>query len=98
MKPILSVLIVTYKSCAEIKACLESIPRILLGRSVEIIVVENASSDRIGEIIWQNFSWVHYLESDTNLGFGKASNLAYEHAQGDHVLFMNPDTISNEEA
>jgi GT2 family glycosyltransferase len=96
--PILSVLIVAYKSHDEIGPCLRSLPRELKGRSVEVIVVDNASGDGIGEMIRREFPWVYYIESDRNLGFGKASNLAYEHAKGEHVLFLNPDTISNNEA
>lgn len=96
--PILSVLIVTYKSRDEITACLGSIPRTLQGRPVEVIVVENASDDGIGELVRRDFPWVKYLEPGENLGFGKANNLAYEHARGEYVLFLNPDTISNEAA
>jgi GT2 family glycosyltransferase len=96
MPPILSILIVTYKSRDEIGQCLRSSPRELEGRPVEVIVVENASGDGIGKIMREEFPWVHYLESDTNLGFGPASNLAYEQARGEYVLFLNPDTISNE--
>lgn len=95
---ILSVLIVTYKSRDEITACLESIPRTLQGRPVEVIVVENASGDGIGDLVRRDFPWVTYLEPGQNLGFGKANNLAYEQARGEYVLFLNPDTISNEAA
>src|SRR5580658_45806 len=96
MPPILSVVIVTYKSRDEIGECLRSLPRELKGRTVEVILVDNASGDGIGQIIREEFPWVYYLESSTNLGFGKASNLAYERALGEYVLFLNPDTISHE--
>jgi N-acetylglucosaminyl-diphospho-decaprenol L-rhamnosyltransferase len=95
---ILSVLIVTYKSRDEIRACLGSIPRQVLGRPVEVIVVENASDDGIGKLVQEEFPWVVYLEPGQNLGFGKANNLAYELACGEFVLFLNPDTISNDAA
>jgi len=93
--PILSVLIVTYKSHDEIWPCLQSIPPNLKGRAVEIIVIDNASLDGISEIIRQEFPRVNYSALDTNLGFARANNLAYERARGDYVLFLNPDTISN---
>ena len=98
LSPILSILIVTYKSRNEIGQCLYSLPRELKGQAVEVIVVENASGDGISEIIRREFPWVYYIESDRNLGFGKASNFAYEHAKGDFVLFLNPDTLSNDNA
>ncbi|HAO79936.1 MAG TPA: glycosyl transferase family 2 [Verrucomicrobia subdivision 3 bacterium] len=93
--PILSILIVTYKSRDEIGSCLRSLPHELNGRDVEVIVIENGSKDDIGALIRQEFPWVHYMELDKNFGFGKANNLAYEQAKGDFVLFLNPDTISN---
>lgn len=96
--PILSILIVTYKSCDEIGECLRSLPRELKGERVEVIVVDNASGDGVGNILLEQFPWVTYMESAKNLGFGRASNLAYEHSQGHYVLFLNPDTISNEAA
>lgn len=95
---LLSVLIVTYKSREEIRACLDSIPQRLQGRRVEVIVVENASGDGIGELVRRDYPWVDFLEPGENLGFGKANNLAYERARGEFVLFLNPDTISNEKA
>jgi len=95
---ILSVIIVTFRSRGEIVECLESIPRSLQGRNVEVIVVENASGDGIGELIQSRFPWVIYRDAGGNLGFGKANNLGYELARGEYVLFLNPDTISNAEA
>lgn len=95
---ILSVIIVTYRSRGEIEACLDSVPRNLLGRSVEVIVVENASGDSIGELIRSRFPWVKFVESSSNIGFSKANNMAYEISRGEYLLFLNPDTISNAEA
>ncbi len=95
---LLSILIVTYRSREEIRSCLSSLPRLLQGRPVEVIVIDNASGDGIVELIRAEYPWVICLESDTNLGFGKANNKAYEQAQGEFVLFLNPDTVSNEAA
>lgn len=94
----LSIIIVTYLSRDEIRECLDSIPRTLDGNEVEVIVVENASGDGIGEVIARDYPWVQFLDPGENLGFGKANNLGYEAAHGEYVLFLNPDTISNEAA
>jgi len=95
---ILSILIVTYKSRDEIRACLDSLSQRIQGLPVEVFVVENASGDGIGDLVSKEYPWVVYLEAEKNLGFGKANNLAYERAQGEFILFLNPDTISNESA
>ena len=95
---VLTIIIVTYLSRDEIRECLDSIPRTLDGGEVEVIVVENASGDGIGEVIARDYPWVQFLDPGENLGFGKANNLGYEAARGEYVLFLNPDTISNEAA
>jgi N-acetylglucosaminyl-diphospho-decaprenol L-rhamnosyltransferase len=97
-KIVLSILIVTYKSLNEIRDCLNSLPQRIEGKLVEVVMVENASHDGIGTLVRSEFPWVVYLEAEENLGFGKANNLAFEQARGEFVLFLNPDTISNESA
>jgi N-acetylglucosaminyl-diphospho-decaprenol L-rhamnosyltransferase len=93
--PLLSIIIVAYKSCDEIGPCLASLPRELEGRSVEIIVVDNSAGDGTGEIVRRDFPWVRYLAPGENLGFGRANNLGFGETTGECVLFLNPDTVSN---
>ncbi len=96
--PLLSIIIVAYKSRDEIGACLASLPRMLSAGSVEIVVVDNSPGDGTGELIRQRFSHVEYVTPITNLGFGRANNLGYALTHGKFVLFLNPDTVCNETA
>lgn len=96
--PLLSVIIVAYKSRDEIDACLESIPRLLRGRDVEVIVVDNSPGDGTGDLIRTRHRHVHYIAAPENLGFGCANNRGYAASRGEVVLFLNPDTITNETA
>jgi len=93
--PLLSIIIVAYQSREEIGACLDSLPRTLHGRVVEVTVVDNSPGDGTGDIVRARFSHVAYLEPGSNVGFGRANNLGYGRSRGDFVLFLNPDTISN---
>jgi len=93
--PLLSIVIVAYKSRDEIAACLASLPRLLDGREVEIVVVDNSPGDGADEIIRRRFPRVAYLAPGRNLGFGRASNLGFARSRGDFVLFLNPDTVGN---
>jgi GT2 family glycosyltransferase len=93
--PVLSVVIVAYKSRDEIEACVGSLPRELQGRPVEVIVVDNSPDDGAGAIVRGKFPHVTYLPAPENLGFGRANNRGYRVSSGEHVLFLNPDTISN---
>jgi len=93
--PLLSIIIVAYKSRDEIGACLGSLPRTLEDRAVEVTVVDNSPGYGAGEIVRGQFPHVAYLDPGANLGFGRANNLGYARARGEYVLFLNPDTISN---
>jgi N-acetylglucosaminyl-diphospho-decaprenol L-rhamnosyltransferase len=96
--PLLSIIIVAYKSRDEIGPCLASLPRVLDGRAAEVIVVDNSSGDGTDGLIRTQFPWVGYVAAERNLGFGRANNLGYAHSRGECVLFLNPDTVCNEAA
>ncbi len=93
--PLLSIVIVAYKSRDEIGPCLASLPRELAGRTVEVVVVDNSPGDGTGERVRRDFAWVNYIPAERNLGFGRANNLGYARTHGEFVLFLNPDTVSN---
>lgn len=97
-EPILSIIIVAYQSRDELPACLASLPHELLGRSVEICVVNNSPDDGTAEWIVQEFPAVRCLEPGPNLGFGRANNRGYRATTGECVLFLNPDTVCSSPA
>jgi len=93
----LSVLIVNYNVKAYIDQCLRSVQRASQGLQVEVIVVDNASSDGSVAHIQKHFPWVTCIASPENLGFGRANNLAAAQAKGEFVLYLNPDTVVPED-
>jgi N-acetylglucosaminyl-diphospho-decaprenol L-rhamnosyltransferase len=96
--PLLSIIIVAYKSRDEIAACLASLPRTIEQGTVDVMVVDNSPGDGADEIIREKFPQVCYVAPGQNLGFGRANNLGYSRARGEFILFLNPDTICNERA
>src|SRR6187551_2532202 len=93
--PVLTIIVVAYRSHDELPACLGSLPGRLLNRPVEVCVVNNSSGDGVAEWIAAAFPHVRYLAPGDNLGFGRANNAGYRATTGECVLFLNPDTISN---
>ncbi len=93
--PVLSIIIVAYKSGDELPGCLASLPGELLGRPVEICVVNNSPGDGALEGLRRSFSQVRWIEPGQNLGFGRANNLGFGATTGECVLFLNPDTVCN---
>jgi GT2 family glycosyltransferase len=93
--PILSVIIVAYKSRDEIGLNLDSLPRKLADRDIEVILVDNYPADGTTGFVRENYPWVNCIDPGANVGFGRANNLGYAASRGEHILFLNPDTVLN---
>jgi N-acetylglucosaminyl-diphospho-decaprenol L-rhamnosyltransferase len=61
-------------------------------RTVEVIVVDNASEDDSVNILHREFPWAHIIANRENLGFIRGSNQGIRASQGRYVLLLNPDT------
>lgn len=89
----LSVIIVNWNVAELLKACLNSV---LAAPShpytLEIIVVDSASTDNSPEMIRSTFPQVNLLAMSENVGFTRGNNLGLAQAQGRYVMLLNPDT------
>lgn len=90
--PELSIIVVNWNSVAYLRECLRSIQSTLLNLPYEVIVVDNGSSADEARIAEAEFAAAKYLRSEENLGFARANNWAVDHARGEYLLFLNPDT------
>jgi GT2 family glycosyltransferase len=90
----LSIIIVNYRSWKRLSACLHSIEQQGL-QDLEVIVVDNFSNDGEGEAFAAQFPKVKWIMQNTNGGFAQACNKGAAHANGNWLLFLNPDTILN---
>jgi GT2 family glycosyltransferase len=88
-----SVIIVSFNTRDILRECLESVERESDGLQIEILVVDNHSSDGSPEMIENEFPRVRLLRSTINLGFGAANNLAIEAAGGRYVILLNSDAF-----
>lgn len=88
----LSIIIVNYNSADFVLACVRSICEQTCTVAYEVIVVDNASYDGCSERLAQYYPKVNFVQSQSNLGFGRANNLGARHASGEVLLFLNPDT------
>lgn len=91
--PTASVILITYNSADFITDCLSSVEKVTGIGDAEIIVWDNASTDKTVSIIKKKFPKIILHESLKNLGFGKAINKAVaEIATGKYIVLLNPDT------
>lgn len=95
----ISIVIVNYKSWKHLKNCLESLESINNTLfSFEVIVVDNCSEDEQLIEFVQAFPNVHFKVNSGNNGFANGCNFGAQNAQGEYLLFLNPDTIANQKA
>jgi GT2 family glycosyltransferase len=83
---------VTYNSGRYIKRCLESVLA-QKGPQVEIIVVDNDSTDGTRDILERYEDRCRIVYNDRNLGFAAAQNQAIRMSEGDWILTLNPDVL-----
>ncbi len=89
----LSIVIVNYNTRQLLDDCLASILAAdAPGGGMEIIVVDNASSDGSQALVRDNYPMVQLVASEVNRGFSAANNLGVAVANGRTVLFLNSDT------
>jgi GT2 family glycosyltransferase len=60
---------------------------------MEIIVVDNASTDGSAEMIEARFPEVKLIKNDENLGFAKGNNVGIRRCHGRYIALINPDVI-----
>ena len=70
---------------------METLP--LEDESIEVIVVDNASTQDEANIIEQRYPQVTIIRSKKNLGFAGGNNLGIQAAHGKYLFFINNDTL-----
>jgi GT2 family glycosyltransferase len=91
-KDSVSVTLVTYNSGRFIKRCLESVLEQNY-RPMEVIVIDNASTDGTADILEQFSGRCRTFYNDQNVGFAAAQNQAIELSTGEWILTINPDLL-----
>lgn len=88
----LSIVIVSFQVCDLLERCLASVLRAQKSLRVQLIVIDNASSDESVSMLRDKFPGIELLVNETNLGFAKACNQGLALAQGRYWMLLNPDT------
>ena len=90
--PDVSVVIVNYNGRKYLYDCLSSLSTLdYPGDKLEILLVDNGSSDGSGEYVARHFPDVRLLRLPQNMGFARGNNIGVQAAQGEYVAFLNTD-------
>ncbi|MDP8248107.1 MAG: glycosyltransferase family 2 protein [Candidatus Tritonobacter lacicola] len=92
IKTDISIIIVNWNTKGFLRNCIKSIYDHEGGYSLEVIVVDNASSDGSTQMVKAEFPSVRLIQNRSNEGFARANNRAAAVAKGEHLFFLNPDT------
>ncbi len=85
-----SIIIVSWNARNYLEKCLNMI-RISSTYRLEVIVVDNASSDGSPEMVQEKFPSILLIRNQENLGFAKANNIGLTHAEGRYLCLVNSD-------
>jgi GT2 family glycosyltransferase len=87
----ISLIIVSWNAKNMVAQCLESLERYAGNPAIEIIVVDNASSDGTVELIRNRFSHVQLIGNATNIGFARGNNKGINVSTGKYICLINSD-------
>jgi GT2 family glycosyltransferase len=90
----LSVVVVNYNMSALLKQGLNTLIRACKHIDYELIVVDDASTDKSVEMLQNEFPAVQVIQNQKIVGVAGSRNLGIEQAAGEYVLMVNADTIS----
>jgi GT2 family glycosyltransferase len=92
-----SVIIVNYNVKHFLEQALYSVQKASKNLQVEIIVVDNDSSDGSAQWVKEHFPDIEIIPNKENVGYARANNQAMKIASGRYFLILNPDTILQED-
>lgn len=93
--PLVSVIILNYNGKKFLNSCLKSVLKNNYP-NFEVILVDNGSKDGSAELAGTLFGGDSRLKIITlgrNMGFAAGNNIGIEHSRGDYIMFLNNDTI-----
>ncbi len=90
-QPLISVVIPNHNGASHLEGCLSSLQRQTYPR-VEVVIVDNASSDGSVDVVARMAPQAHVLRQDRNLGFAGGVNAGAHASHGDWIAVLNNDT------
>jgi GT2 family glycosyltransferase len=91
--PEVSVVTLNWNGLQHLNPCYEALRELDYPHDkLELILVDNGSTDGSIEFMRSHFPQVRLIENGTNVGFARANNIGTRQARGQYVAFLNNDT------
>lgn len=94
--PKISVVVLTFNNLELTKACLDSLVRFTCYPNIELILVDNASTDESPTYLTEfknKHKNIKLILNEKNLGFSAGNNVGLKEATGDFLVMLNNDTV-----
>lgn len=91
---LVSIIIVHHNNQNFLEKCFDSLYKQSY-KNFEIILVDNASTDKSVPFVKKNYPKVKIVQNKENLGFAEGNNIGYKHSKGEYILLLNNDTYVN---
>lgn len=86
-----SIIIVSYNVREQLRANLKALEASIGDTIYEVLVIDNASTDKTVEMIQREFPAITIIANQENKGFSFASNQGLRQIQADYAILLNPD-------
>ena len=90
----ISIIILNWNTRDLLAQCLDSIEQHKGEFQLEILVVDNASTDGSQAMLKEKYPQIRLIINNLNVGFAKGNNQAMQVAQGDYFLLWNSDAFA----
>ncbi len=94
-RPDLSIVIVSYNTKETTRKCLEYVEKYSHGLDIEVIVVDNASTDDSCDMIANDFPHIRLITLSENRGFAGGNIPGMKISKGRYILLLNSDAFIN---
>ena len=91
VEKLLSIITINYNGLKDTCELIDTLPR--NDETIEVIVVDNASTQDEATEIERRYPQVKVIRNDKNLGFAGGNNLGIQAAHGKYLFFLNNDTL-----
>jgi len=91
-EPLISIVVLNYNAGDLLINCVESLKKSSY-QNFEILIVDNISSDNSQTKCKEKFPDIKLIQNEKNLGYCGGNNVGINHAKGDYIVILNPDTI-----
>ena len=91
VEKLLSIITINYNGLKDTCELIDTLP--LNDKTIEVILVDNASTQNEATELEKRYPQVKVIKSDKNLGFAGGNNLGIQASHGKYLFFINNDTL-----